>query len=84
MAVRRFLKYLPCQGAGAILSKPDGDGWRSSPEGQTAERGGGAGGAPAGGGRGANGPGGVTPRGGAPRRAPPALGVWVRVWFYLG
>ena len=32
MAVRRFLKYLPCQGAGAILSKPDGDGWRSSPE----------------------------------------------------
>ena len=27
MAVRRFLKYLPCQGAGAILSKPDGDGW---------------------------------------------------------
>lgn len=58
MAVRRFLKYLPCQGAGAILSKPDGDGWRSSPEGQTAER-------------------------GAPEGAP-ALGVWVRVWFYLG
>ena len=23
MAVRRFLKYLPCQGAGAILSKAD-------------------------------------------------------------